>query len=75
MRETLVLLAAGAAAGVPAAIASARLIKTMLFALDALDPLTITIATLVLFAAGALAGFLPARRAASLDPTLALRAD
>jgi predicted permease len=75
MRETLVLLAAGAVIGVPAALAAARLIKSLLFGLDPWDPLTIACATVVLFAAGALAGFLPARRAASIEPTQALRSE
>lgn len=75
MRETLVLLAAGAAIGVPAALAAARLVKSQLFALDPWDPVTIVCASVVLFAAGALAGFLPAQRAASVDPTVALRSD
>ena len=75
MRETFVLLAAGAIIGIPAALAAARLIKSLLFGLGPSDPLTVTCATVVLFAAGALAGFLPARRAASVDPTLALRSD
>jgi predicted permease len=75
MRETVVLLAAGATIGVPAALAAARLVKNLLFGLTPSDPLTIACATLVLFAAGALAGFLPARRAASVEPTLALRSD
>ena len=75
MRETLVLLAAGAAIGVPAALAAARLIKSLLFGLDPWDPPTIACATLVLFAAGALAGFLPAHRAASVEPTTALRSE
>jgi predicted permease len=75
MRETLVLVAAGAAVGVPAALVAARLIKSRLFALDPSDPLTIACATVVLFTAGALAGFLPARRAASLEPTQALRSE
>ena len=75
MRETLVLLAAGAAIGIPAALAAARLIKSLLFALDPSDPLTLACATAVLFAAGGLAGFLPARQAASVEPTLALRSE
>jgi ABC-type antimicrobial peptide transport system permease subunit len=37
--------------------------------------LTIACAILALFAAGILAGFLPAHRAASIEPTLALRSD
>lgn len=75
MRETLVLLAAGAAIGIPAALAAARLVKSQLFALDPWDPLTIAAASVVLFAAGALAGFLPAQRAASVEPTVALRSE
>jgi predicted permease len=75
LRETLVLVAAGAAAGIPAALAAARLVKSLLFGLGPSDPLTIACATAVLFAAGALAGFLPAQRAASLEPTLALRSE
>jgi predicted permease len=67
MRETLVLLAAGAAIGVPAALVAGRLIKSLLFALDPSDPITFACATAVLFAASALAGFLPARRAASIE--------
>jgi predicted permease len=75
LRETLVLLAAGAAVGIPAALAAARLVKSLLFGLQPSDPLTVACATAVLFAAGALAGFLPARRAASVEPTLALRSE
>jgi predicted permease len=75
MRETLILLAAGAAIGVPAALAAARLVKSLLFGLGPWDPPTIACAIVVLFAAGALAGFLPARRAASVEPTLALRSE
>jgi ABC-type antimicrobial peptide transport system permease subunit len=73
LRETLVLVAAGAAVGIPSALAVARLVKSLLYGLEPWDPLTIACATAVLFAAGALAGLLPARRAASLEPTLALR--
>jgi predicted permease len=75
MRETLVLLAAGAIIGVPAALAAARLVKSLLFGLTPFDPTTIACATAVLLVAGALAGFLPARRAASVDPALALRGE
>jgi predicted permease len=75
MRETLVLLAAGVAVGVPAALMAARLIKSLLFGLGPSDPLTITCAIVVLFFSGAVAGFLPAWRAASIEPTLALRSE
>ena len=75
MRETLVMLAAGATVGLPAALAAARLIKSQLFGLDPSDPSTVACAAVVLFGAGALAGFLPAWRAASVEPTLALRSE
>lgn len=75
MRETLVLLAIGIAVGVPAALATARLIKSQLFALNSSDPLTITCAIVAVFAAGALAAFLPAQRATSVEPMLALQSD
>jgi predicted permease len=75
MRETLVLLAIGTAVGVPAALAAARLIKSQLFALSSSDPLTITCAIVAVFVAGALAAFLPAQRATSVEPMLALLSD
>ena len=68
MRETVVLLGAGAVVGVPAALVATRLIKSQLFGLGPSDPATLVCATVALFAAGGLAGFLPARRAASVEP-------
>jgi predicted permease len=73
MRETLVVLAAGAALGLPAAVASAHLLRSLLFGLAPSDPSAIALAATALTAAGALAGFLPARRAVSLSPMDALR--
>ncbi|MGD0778974.1 MAG: FtsX-like permease family protein, partial [Candidatus Solibacter sp.] len=73
MRETLLVLAAGAAIGLPAAIAAGRVLRSLLFALGPSDPATIVWATATLVGAGALAGFLPARRAAALSPMDALR--
>jgi predicted permease len=73
LRETFALLLAGMAAGIPAALAAARLIKSQLFGLGPFDPATVVVATVTLFAAGTLAGFLPARKAAAADPLRALR--
>ena len=73
LRETLIVLAAGAAIGIPAALVAAGLAKSLLFGLQPSDPLTVACATAVLFGVGTLAGFIPARRAARLAPTLALR--
>jgi predicted permease len=75
LRETLTVLGAGAIVGIPAALGVARLAKSMLFGLQPSDPLTVVCATAILFGVGTLAGFLPARRAARLAPTLALRSE
>jgi predicted permease len=73
LRETLVLVFIGIAIGIPAAIASARLVSSQLFGLTAADPLTLSAAALVLIGVAALAGYLPARRASRVDPIVALR--
>jgi predicted permease len=73
MRETLWILAAGGALGLPAAVAVARLLRSLLFGLAPSDPASIVTAAAALAMASALAAFLPARRAASLSPMDALR--
>jgi ABC-type antimicrobial peptide transport system permease subunit len=77
MREALVLVGIGVAAGVPAALLAARLatsqISGLLFGLEANDPLTLAAATAVLIVVAALAAYLPARRASRVDPMMALR--
>ena len=52
-----------------------RLTEGLLFGLTPNDPLTITLATLVMIVIAALAGYLPARRAARVDPMVALRSE
>ncbi len=73
LRETLVLVVAGLAVGVPAALLSARLIETQLFGLSPTDPLTLIAAAVVLTVVALLAGYIPARRASRVDPLTALR--
>src|ERR1041384_872784 len=73
LREVVLLIAAGALVGMAAAFAATRLVKSFLFGLTALDPLTFTAAAVLLVLVGALAGYLPARRAAGIDPVTALR--
>jgi ABC-type antimicrobial peptide transport system permease subunit len=65
----------GVAIGLPAAIASGRLITSLLFGLKPADPLTICAATLLLLAVAAVAGYLPARKASRVDPMTALRCE
>jgi predicted permease len=73
LRESLTLLACGVAIGVPVAVFVTRLVSSMLFGLSPQDPLTIAAVLTTLTAATVAAGYLPARRAATVDPILALR--
>ncbi|HEY6291607.1 MAG TPA: ADOP family duplicated permease, partial [Terriglobia bacterium] len=73
LRETLILVALGIAAGTVAALEASRLVASFLFGLKPNDPLTLAGAALLMLAAAALAGYLPARRASHVDPMVALR--
>ncbi|HYK19122.1 MAG TPA: ABC transporter permease [Pyrinomonadaceae bacterium] len=73
LRETLYLVLAGLVIGVPAALFGARLISSQLFGLSPTDPLTLIGAAGALAVVALLAGYLPARRAAHVDPLIALR--
>ncbi len=75
MRQTLALLIAGAVIGVGLALWSNRLLHGFLFGVSASDPWTMSLAPLVLVACGLIAALLPARRAASVNPVEALRAE
>jgi predicted permease len=72
LRDAALLVGAGAVIGIPAALAAARLVKTLLFGVGAEDPATIVAGALVLGAAAALACFIPARRATRVAPNTAL---
>jgi predicted permease len=73
LREIAILVAIGIAIGIPAALAGDRLVSKMLYGLRGSDPLSLAAATLLLLAVALLAGYLPARRAARVDPMVALR--
>ena len=75
MRESMVLVAAGVAIGVGAAIAASRLVASLLFGLTPTDPLAMAGAIVVMLLVSALAGYLPARRASKVDPMVALRCE
>jgi len=59
--------------GVAAALASTRLVRSLLYGLSASDPATMLASALILAAVAAAAAALPAWRAARLDPVAALR--
>jgi predicted permease len=73
LRDAILMIAAGMALGVPAAIVGGKYIRSQLFGLQPSDPLTLALACLVLAAVALLAGYLPARRASRVDPMAALR--
>jgi predicted permease len=73
LRETAIMVACGAAIGLPAAYFTTRLVESFLFGLTPQDPLTIAASTAVLLAFTAVAGYIPARRATRVDPMIALR--
>ena len=75
VRSALKLTGVGVVIGLCAAAALMRLMKTLLFGISPLDPLTFLAVPLVLATAAALASYLPARRAAGVDPVEALRVE
>jgi ABC-type antimicrobial peptide transport system permease subunit len=73
MSETLMLVTAGLAIGVPTAFALSKYVSTQLYGVKATDFVSAAGALLVLALVAAGAGFLPARRASTIDPIQALR--
>src|SRR5262245_57710359 len=70
--ETMLLVGAGVVIGLCMAFAATRLVSSLLFDLSPTDPLTIALAALLMLAVATLAGYMPARRAARVDPMVAL---
>jgi predicted permease len=73
MRQSVAMVLAGVAAGIPMALWLSKLVKSLLFGVQPGDAATLAAASLLLVAVAALAAYLPARRAARIDPTVALR--
>jgi len=73
MNHGLSLVAAGGLLGLIGAFAISRFIKTLLFEVSSYDPTTFVAVTLLLILVSALAAFLPAYRAATVNPIVALR--
>jgi len=75
VRDGLWLTAIGAACGLLAALATMRLMSSLLFNVSPVDPITYAVITAAVFAAACLACYLPSRRAATVEPVQALRAE
>jgi ABC-type antimicrobial peptide transport system permease subunit len=67
------LVAVGSAIGVVAAFGVTRVLTSMLYGVQATDPLALSAAVIVLLVVGMLAAFVPARRASLTDPAVVLR--
>jgi ABC-type antimicrobial peptide transport system permease subunit len=75
LRQSTVLTGIGVALGLAAAAVATRHLEGMLFGLSPLDPPTFIAVSLAFPMVAALAAYVPARRAASIDPLLALRSE
>jgi ABC-type antimicrobial peptide transport system permease subunit len=75
MKQGLGLTAIGVAVGALLSLGAAKAIAGALYGVSFLDPLTWSSAIATLFAVAVLANLVPARRAAVVDPSAALRAE
>jgi predicted permease len=75
LQDSLILIAAGLAVGLPLAWFGSKLMATMLYKLPAHDPVSFVAAALGVVGVSVAAALLPARRAASVEPMQALRAE
>jgi ABC-type antimicrobial peptide transport system permease subunit len=75
LRQAGGMLMAGLAAGLLLAYATSRLVSTLLYGVKPHDPWTMAATTLILLAGGLAAACIPARRAAGVDPMVALRSE
>ena len=75
LRQSAGLTAAGLVVGILLSIAATRVLSTLLYGVSPLDPQTFIAVSALLTAVALLASYLPARRAASIDPVIALRGE
>jgi len=73
LRRSLYATLGGMVVGLLASFSLARLVENQLYAISATDPLTMVAVTLLLVVVALVASYLPARRAAKVDPVVALR--
>ena len=73
MREIVLLVVIGISVGVPITLGGSRIVKNMLFGLQGNDVASLLASIVALVFVAIIAGYLPARRAALVDPVIALR--
>ena len=73
MSESMILVVAGVAIGVAAAWGASRYVESLLFGIAPTDESTMLLAIGLMIVVAGVAGYLPARRAARVDPVIALR--
>jgi putative ABC transport system permease protein len=75
LTQGLVLIALGLIIGAAGALAATRFLVTLLFGVRPADPYSFVAVSMLLLGVGLLASYVPARRAAHVDPMVAVRAD
>lgn len=75
LRQGLVLAGSGIVCGLLLAFAATRLLKSLLFHVSPVDPITYVLACIALCGAASLASYIPSRRTAAVNPVEALRAE
>jgi ABC-type antimicrobial peptide transport system permease subunit len=75
VRHSLVLTSVGIACGFAAAIPMTRLMASLLYGTNPIDPITYGSVAAVLLAAALIAAYLPARQATTIEPLEALRSE
>jgi putative ABC transport system permease protein len=75
LRQVMILVATGVCVGIVSAIAISRVLSGLLLGVSSRDPMTFAGISVLLAAVALVACYLPARRAARLDPSTALRCE
>ncbi|HEX3437895.1 MAG TPA: ABC transporter permease [Pseudacidobacterium sp.] len=75
LRHALLLLCIGVAAGVAIAVAASGVMRAFTYGFHGYDVLTVMVVAVILAVCGLTASYIPARRAASVDPVVALRSE